>query len=251
MPEFKLKNFDLQLCAVTLPDNPDTSSATVGKDYLLYVNGGTASIPVWKIVGGQRSSNLNRSADSVDLSHKTSGGWKTTKQGLKGWGIDLDAIILLEETGYEEGVAIIEAGYMQGKDINIKLVYPNGLYRTGWTQVTDFPEEAPHDGEASLSGTLEGVGALSNLLPDLTPITATMSLAAAADKVFTILPATTTVSSVKNGSTAITVTTDYTYSTGTLTLLSGYLDGLTAGAYTFTVTTGDGATLTVTVTITA
>ncbi|MBP2638441.1 MAG: phage tail protein [Firmicutes bacterium] len=243
----KFNAFDLQRFAVTLPTNPSTSSATVGKDYLLNVNTGTPTVPIWTIVGGQRGTSLARSADEIDVSHKTSGGWKSVKAGLRSWSMDLDGLVLLQD----EGLQALEYAFMQGIEVNIQLLYPDGSYQTGWGSLTDFSMETPHDGEASLSGTISGNGALSDRTPGISPLTATMSLAAAADKVFTILPATTTVSSVKNGSTAITVTTDYTYSSGTLTILSGYLDGLTAGAYTFTVTTGDGAALTVTITITA
>ena len=52
--------------AITLPVNPSVSSASVGKDYLLKINTGTAASPVWTIIGGQRSADLSRSADSID-----------------------------------------------------------------------------------------------------------------------------------------------------------------------------------------
>ena len=37
-----------------LPENPSQSTATVGKDYLLYVDTGTSNEPKWTVVGGQR-----------------------------------------------------------------------------------------------------------------------------------------------------------------------------------------------------
>lgn len=151
--------FDLQRFAVTLPDNPSTSSATVGKDYLLYVNTGTATEPVWTLIGGQRGSSLSRSADSIDTSHKTSGGWKSSLAGLRGWSIDLDGLVLLNDTGIEA----LETAFNAGKQVNVKFEYPDGKYRSGWAAITDLSIETPHDGEASLSGTLEGNGALSDL----------------------------------------------------------------------------------------
>lgn len=233
--------------SVTLASNPSTSNATVGKDYLLYVNTGTAAIPVWSLIGGQRGSSLGRTADSIDVSHKTSGGWKSTKAGMRGWTIDLDGLVLMADTGLEA----LELAYGTGVEVQVKFEYPNKLYRTGWAAVTDFSIETPHDGEASLSGTLEGNGELSGLLPDVTPLSATVSKAAATDKVFAITPTATTVSGVKNGTTAVTVTTEYTYATGTLTLKSAYLAGLTVGANTFYITTGDGAVVSIVVTVTA
>ena len=152
--------FDLQRFAATLPDNPSTSSATVGKDYLLYVNTGTAEVPVWTLIGGQRGSSLSRSADSIDTSHKTSGGWKSSLAGLRGWSIDLDGLVLLQDSGLEA----LETAFNAGKEVNVKFEYPNKKYRTGWAAITDLSIETPHDGEASLSGTLEGNGPLSDLI---------------------------------------------------------------------------------------
>lgn len=145
--------------AVTLPVNPSTSSATVGKDYLLSINTGTAEVPVWTLVGGQRGSSLSRTADSIDVSHKTSGGWKSTLAGMRGWSIDLDGLVLLTDTGLEA----LELAFSTSKEVHVKFQYPDLKYRTGWASVTNLSIETPHDGEASLSGTLEGNGALSEL----------------------------------------------------------------------------------------
>jgi TP901-1 family phage major tail protein len=233
--------------AVNLATNPSTSSATVGKDYLLYINTGTATVPVWTLIGGQRGSSLSRSADSIDVSHKTSGGWKSTLAGLRGWSIDLDGLVLLTDFGLEA----LETAFSEGKEVNVKFQYPNKTYRTGWASITDLSIETPHDGEASLSGTLEGNGPLSELTPSITPTTSTTSKAAATDQTFTIAPSTTTVSSVKNGATALTVTTQYTYSAGALVIKGTYLGGLTVGLQTLTIETGDGVTITISIDLTA
>jgi TP901-1 family phage major tail protein len=237
----------LVFSAVTLPDNPSTSSATVGKDYLLYINTGTVAVPVWTLIGGQRSSSLGRTADSIDTSHKTSGGWKSALAGLRGWSIDLDGLVLLNDLGIDA----LETAFSQGKQVNIKFEYPDKRYQTGWASITDFSMETPHDGEASLSGTLEGNGELSDKIPSITPLSVTVSKASPSDQVFTIAPSTTTISSIKNGATSLTVSTNYTYSSGTLTIKSTYLGGLTVGTQTLTIATGDGATITVVVELTA
>jgi TP901-1 family phage major tail protein len=233
--------------AVNLASNPSTSSATVGKDYLLYVNTGTAAVPVWTLIGGQRGSSLGRTADSIDVSHKTSGGWKSTKAGMRGWSIDLDGLVLLTDAGLEA----LELAFSTGVEVQLKFEYPNKSYRTGWAAVTDLSIETPHDGEASLSGSLEGNGALSELTPAVTPLTVTVSKAAATDQTFTIAPSTTTIATVKNGAAELTVTTNYTYAAGALVIKGTYLGGLTVGTQTLTVTTGEGAILTLTVNLTA
>jgi TP901-1 family phage major tail protein len=233
--------------AVTLPDNPSTSNATVGKDYLLYINTGTVAVPVWTLIGGQRGSSLGRTADSIDTSHKTSGGWKSAVAGLRGWSIDLDGLVLLNDLGIEA----LETAFNEGKPVNVKFEYPDKRYRTGWAAITDFSMETPHDGEASLSGTLEGNGALSDLIPSITPLSVTVSKASASDQTFTIAPSATTISSIKNGATSLTISTHYTYSAGNLLIKGTYLGGLTVGTQTLTIATGDGATITIVVELTA
>lgn len=233
--------------AIILPVNPSTSSASVGKDYLLYINTGTALSPVWTLIGGQRSADLSRSADSIDVSHKTSGGWKSNKAGLRGWSIDLDALVLLSDAA----LPYLEKAFNDGAEIHVRLQYPNMTEQTGWGSLTDFSLATPHDGEASLTGTIEGNGALSSRLPSVDPVAATVSKASPADKVFTIAPSATTVSAVKIDSVAVVITSGYLYSAGTLTIKSATCGALTIGNHTIEVTTGDGATLNMILTVTA
>ena len=233
--------------AITLPVNPSTSSASVGKDYLLYINTGTALSPVWTLIGGQRSADLSRSADSIDVSHKTSGGWKSNKAGLRGWSIDLDALVLLSDAA----LPYLEKAFDDGTEINVRLQYPNMTEQIGWGSLTDFSLATPHDGEASLTGTIEGNGALSSRSPSVDPVAATVSKASPADKVFTVAPSATTVSAVKIDSVAVVITSGYLYSAGTLTIKSATCGALTIGNHTIEVTTGDGATLIMILTVTA
>lgn len=233
--------------SVTLPDNPSTQSATLGKDYLLKINTGTTASPTWTQVGAQRSADLKRSAESIDISHKTSGGWSSKKAGLRSWSIDLGGLMLLAD----DGIQALESAFLQGKEINIQLVYPDGSVQTGWGSITDFSLSTPHDGAAEISGTIEGNGALGDRSPSVSPGSAIVSKAAAADKVFTITPSTVTVSSVKDDGLTLTTTTNYTYSSGILTIKSAYLGAAAVGEHTIEVTTGDGSKLTARITVTA
>lgn len=143
--------------SVTLPDNPNTSSAQVGKDFLLKINLGNASYPTWVTIGAQRSTDLSRTADSIDVSHKTSGSWKGFKAGLRGWTMDLGGLVLLDDDGLEA----LESAYEQGIEVNVCFLYPDGSIQEGWGSITDFSISTPHDGAAEISGTIEGNGALS------------------------------------------------------------------------------------------
>lgn len=139
-----------------------TSNATAGKDYLIYLNTGTSeAAPTWTLLGGQRSGDLSREADEIDASHKTSGGWKSTLPGLRSWSIDLESVYLKDDTGAK----FLEEAFLLGKQVNVKFEYPDKSYVTGWGSVTECSLSTPHDDVATLSGTIKGDGALSELKP--------------------------------------------------------------------------------------
>lgn len=143
----------------TFPTRTDaTSTATAGKDYLIYLNTGTTeAAPTWTLLGGQRSGDLNREADEIDASHKTSGGWKSTLPGLRSWSIDLETVYLAGDTGAK----FLEDAFLAGKQVHVKFEYPDKSFVTGWGAITECSLSTPHDDVATLKGTISGDGPLS------------------------------------------------------------------------------------------
>lgn len=143
----------------TFPTRTDaTSTATAGKDYLIYLNTGTTeAAPTWTLLGGQRSGDLNREADEIDASHKTSGGWKSTLPGLRSWSIDLETVYLAGDNGAK----FLEAAFLAGKQVHVKFEYPDKSFVTGWGSITECSLSTPHDDVATLKGTISGDGPLS------------------------------------------------------------------------------------------
>ena len=143
----------------TFPTRIDaTSTATAGKDYLIYLSTGTTeAAPTWTLLGGQRSGDLNREADEIDASHKTSGGWKSTLPGLRSWSIDLETVYLAGDTGAK----FLEAAFLAGKQVHVKFEYPDKSFVTGWGSITECSLSTPHDDVATLKGTISGDGPLS------------------------------------------------------------------------------------------
>ena len=143
----------------TFPTRTDaTSTATAGKDYLIYLNTGTTeAAPTWTLLGGQSSGDLNREADEIDASHKTSGGWKSTLPGLRSWSIDLETVYLAGDTGAK----FLEAAFLAGKQVHVKFEYPDKSFVTGWGSITECSLSTPHDDVATLKGTISGDGPLS------------------------------------------------------------------------------------------
>lgn len=129
-----------------------------GIDYVVKVNTGDETTPNFVAVAGQRGGTLNRSADSIDVTSKDSGGWKENLQGLKEWSIDTDGLMVDTDTGY----AALEDAYMNGTDVMIELALPNGNTYSGKAIITDFPVEIPYDDAVTYSVSFVGNGALTS-----------------------------------------------------------------------------------------
>lgn len=148
---------DIQLAA--LPENPNVSVAEAGKDTLFSINTGTTAAPVWTVIGGQRNTPLTRKASTLDGSHKTSGGWESKIPGLKSWSIAYSGL----QIASDDGLKVLDYAYTSSKQVNVKLTYKNGMFRTGWAYITEYDDDNAHDAISTVKVTLEGVGAISDL----------------------------------------------------------------------------------------
>ena len=138
----------------------NTSDAMAGKNVLLYIaTDGTEQSPTWTLIGGQRSGDLNQEGDEIDASHKTSGGWKVTLQGLKSWSIDLESVYIMSDAGVEA----LQTAFRNGTQCFFKYEYAGGKYQTGYGTITNFSVSAPHDDVVTVSGTISGCGAISEI----------------------------------------------------------------------------------------
>lgn len=217
----------------SLPVNPNPSTAVVGKDFLFYLNKGTVDDPVWILVGGQRSSDLNRSGDTIDTSYKGSGSWGGGMVGTLTWGIDNDTLVVLSD----EGMNLMECAFSSRKQINIKLERPDGTYYTGWGAITDFSTSTPHTDVASISCSITGDGALIGPTPSVGPMSFVISLTAPSEVVVTLWhhEAVDVTDVTRNGEAL--AAGNYTYANGVLTIPAAYLSTLKVGIHLFKVIT--------------
>lgn len=140
------------------PTLTNSSSATAGKEYLLYVaTAGTEQSPTWTLVGGQRGGDLNRQADEIDASCKTDGGWKAALAGLRSWNLSLENLYLLSDTG----AAFVEEAFLESALILVKFKYADNSYVTGKCYVTECSISTSHTDVATMKCTLSGVGGLT------------------------------------------------------------------------------------------
>lgn len=110
------------------------------------------------VLGGQKGASLSRSAETIDVSDKTSGGWSEAIMGLKSWSVECDGFVTLGD----EGLKLMHQAFDERKalDIEIKVGDTTGYTYTGSVVITDFPEEFSYDSAVTYSLSLQGASPL-------------------------------------------------------------------------------------------
>lgn len=141
----------------TRPIRPATDTRLEGKNVLIFLNFGASATfaqPVWALLGGQRSASLSISADEIDVSDKTSGGWGETTQGIKSTELSIDGVTLPGNAVLKE----FKAAFFAGEAVDVLRWAKDGTSERNWYNITEFSDEAPHDDAVTFSFTLKGCG---------------------------------------------------------------------------------------------
>lgn len=121
-------------------------------------------------VGGQTGASLSRSAETIDVSDKTSGGWTTSMAGMKSWSVDTDGFVCLGDEAMEK----LEEHFEKRIPVELEIRVggtdnANGVTYTGSAYITDFPLDFAQD--SAVTYTLSFAGA--------TPLTRTKGVVGA------------------------------------------------------------------------
>ncbi len=124
------------------------------------------------VVALQKGASLNRSAETIDVTTKTSYGWKEFISSLKEWSIECDGLYTLPTASGTSGFRELENAFVNSIAVTVEfaLIDDTGLTVgdtsgfTGEAYIVDFPIEAPMDDAVTFSVTLQGTGALSEVL---------------------------------------------------------------------------------------
>ena len=126
-----------------------------GVDVLLKVKGSEGQFIA---VGGQKGASLKRSAETIDVSDKTSGGWSESIMGLKSWSLDCDGFVTLGDAGFK----LVHEAFDNRipLEVEINVGGEGGYTYTGKVVITDFPEEYASDDAVTYSLSLQGASPL-------------------------------------------------------------------------------------------
>lgn len=124
-------------------------SAIKGLDVLIKV-GST-------VVGGQRNASLEMSAETVNTTVKSTGGWAAKIPGIKSWTSSCDGVYFLDDTGLEAA----QTAFMNGNEVKLEFSNSSGLAYSGQAVITSMSVEAGQEDVVSYTISFEGTGALT------------------------------------------------------------------------------------------
>lgn len=124
-------------------------SAIKGLDVLIKVGS--------QVVGGQRNASLEMSAETIDTTVKSTGGWASKIPGMKSWTSSCDGVYFLDDAGLEAA----QAAFMNGTEVKLDFSNSSGLAYSGQAVITSMSVEAGQEDVVSYTISFEGTGALT------------------------------------------------------------------------------------------
>lgn len=129
-----------------------------GVDVLLKVAGEDGTMIV---LGGQTGATLNREAETIDTTDKTSKGFSSSMAGVISWSIDADGFVVLGDEGFD----LIEETFLARKPFTAETRVgaddnADGRTYSGEVYITELPLEFAQDDAVTYSLSLQGNGEL-------------------------------------------------------------------------------------------
>jgi len=116
-----------------------------------------------RVLAGQKSASLSRSAATIDATTKNSRGWERKVAGLKNWGISCDGLYVENEEAYNT----LLTAFNEGRAVDVLIEGEDGSefsrVQSGKAIITDFPLEYAGDGLVEYSAEFEGDGELTDV----------------------------------------------------------------------------------------
>jgi len=130
-----------------------------GVNFLIYVNKGTAELPEYVKVAGQRGGTFNRGYDTIDVTSKDNNGWQDEEYGNGNWSIEADGLLVESDEGFK----LLEAAFDNAEYVKVRFQTQAGNKYEGQAIISDFSIEAPYDDSATYSLSLNGKGAYTKV----------------------------------------------------------------------------------------
>jgi TP901-1 family phage major tail protein len=131
-----------------------------GVDVLLKVKNGASFV----VLGGQTGATLNREAETIDVTDKTSSGFKTSIAGLISWSVDCDGFVVLGDQAFE----LLETAFLSRQAVEVEIRIganddTDGVTYSGSGYIVDMPLEFSQDDAVTYALSIEGASPLARV----------------------------------------------------------------------------------------
>ena len=109
------------------------------------------------VVGGQRNASLEMSAETIDTTVKSTGGWAAKIPGIKSWTSSCDGVYFLDDAGLKAA----QTAFMNGTEVKLEFSKGTDLVYSGQAVITSMSVEAGQEDVVSYTISFEGTGALT------------------------------------------------------------------------------------------
>ena len=109
------------------------------------------------VVGGQRNASLEMSAETIDTTVKSTGGWASKITGIKSWTSSCDGVYFVDDAGLEAA----QTAFMNGTSVQLDFSKGEDLVYSGQAVITSMSVEAGQEDVVSYTISFEGTGALT------------------------------------------------------------------------------------------
>lgn len=125
-----------------------------GVDVLLKVQDESG---VTQILGGQTGATLNREAETIDTTDKTSGGFTSSIAGLLSWSIDAEGFVVIGDSA----LSFVEEAFMGREEIDVEIRVgatdnTEGVTYSGKGYIVDMPLDFAQDDAVTYSLSVQG-----------------------------------------------------------------------------------------------
>ena len=110
-----------------------------------------------QVVGGQRNASLEMSAETIDTTVKTTGGWASKIPGIKSWTSSCDGVYFVDDAGLEAA----QTAFMNGTPVQLEFSKGVEVVYSGQAVITSMSVEAGQEDVVSYTISFEGTGALT------------------------------------------------------------------------------------------
>jgi predicted secreted protein len=139
------------------PTREASEEKLLGKYVLAFLNYGESATyenPIWALIGGQRSADYSATADEIDLTDKTDGGYGDTAAGVKATELTLELIVKPQD----ETVSQLFDAQDDDEPVDILRWAKNGRSIRNWYSIISIEETASYEDACVVSVTLRGKG---------------------------------------------------------------------------------------------